>query len=125
MLAANFVAGETPGRAASAKRVFPPTFTFAKLAGAFHVGQDANLGNVQETEKLVFGSLSFWPFPGGRRNRGGALTGTSRVSVAFTVRRIPFQRRVRLAGTRAMILLGETLAHRMGEGGARPREVMN
>jgi hypothetical protein len=43
--------------------------------------------------------------PPGRRNRVGALLGSFRVFVAIAVRRTSFQRRIRFAATRAMVLL--------------------
>jgi hypothetical protein len=54
MLAAEFVAGETPGAQPAPDKLFRPCFLFAKLAGAFDVSHDGNLGNGNQTEKLVF-----------------------------------------------------------------------
>ena len=56
MLAAKFIAGETPVTQPAPDKFFRPRFFFAKLAGAFDVGHDANLGNGNGAEKLVF-----WP----------------------------------------------------------------
>ena len=54
MLAAKFVAGETPVAQPAPDKFFHPRFLFAKLAGALDVGHDANLENDGKTEKLVF-----------------------------------------------------------------------
>ena len=52
MLAAKFVAGETPVTQPTPNKFFRPRFLFAKLSGAFGVGHDGNLRNDGETEKL-------------------------------------------------------------------------
>ena len=54
VLAAKFIAGETPVTQPAPDKFFRPRFFFAKLASAFDVGYDANLGNGNGTEKLVF-----------------------------------------------------------------------
>jgi hypothetical protein len=54
MPAAKFVAAEAPTAQPAPDKFFRPGFILAKLAGAFDVGHDGNLGNVDETGKLVF-----------------------------------------------------------------------
>ena len=53
MLAAKFVAAEAPTAQPAPDKFFRPGFILAKLAGAFDVGHDGNLGNVDEMGKLV------------------------------------------------------------------------
>jgi len=53
MLAAEFVAAETPVAQPAPDKFFRPRFILAKLAGAFDVGHDGNLGPADELGKLV------------------------------------------------------------------------
>jgi len=63
MLAAKFIAAESPGAQPAPDQFFRPSFTLAKLAGAFDVGHDGKLGNDGETAKLVFTSALTLPSP--------------------------------------------------------------
>ena len=75
MLAAKLVAGKTTATQPSPHELFRPRFFFAKLAGAFDVGHDGNLGNADETGKLVFRPPSFLPLLGGEgRGEDGRST---------------------------------------------------
>jgi hypothetical protein len=54
MLTAEFVAVEPSVTQPAPHELFRPRFIVAKLAGAFDVGHDGNLGNRDGTGKLVF-----------------------------------------------------------------------
>src|ERR1700690_1826255 len=68
MLAAEFVAGETPVTQPAPDNFFRPCFFFAKLASAFDVGHNANLTNGGKSEKLVLTPALILTFSPGRRN---------------------------------------------------------
>ena len=53
MLAPELVADETPVAQPAPDKFFCPCFLFAKLAGAFDVGHDGNLGHDGTAEKFV------------------------------------------------------------------------
>jgi hypothetical protein len=52
MLAAKFIAAEAAGAQPTPHEFFRPRFIFAKLAGAFDVGHETNLGNGGKAEKF-------------------------------------------------------------------------
>ena len=69
MLAAEFVAGETPGAQPAPNKFFRPCFFLAKLAGAFDFGHDGKLGNDGEAGKFVLTPALILTFSPGEKEQ--------------------------------------------------------
>jgi hypothetical protein len=85
MLPTEFVTGETPVAQPAPDEFVRPRFFFAKLAGAFDVGHDGNLGNGGKTEKLVFWPALILTFSPGEKEQQSRVFGFSNDRLANPV----------------------------------------